>query len=423
MTHPLLDRTVRSVFVTNDAISGHIGTAQVLPYLEGLQQAGHRITCISQEPLVSDWDVEGRWQQRLRAAGIGHIALRRSNRDGGRYKLERFTVPMRLARQLGILARGAERPDVIHCRAYMPLPAVLRTSSHHQIPFIFDMRAFWIDERIEGGAWKPEHPFWRQVIRRMRRIEAQAIASAGTIVTLTDDAREVIEARPDYRGAPISVIPCSVRGDIFRPLPQQRAEARARLGIAQDCRVIAYLGSTGGVYRTDAIYRLWQAMSERGTRTAILLIGDHDRARHIAAAAQVGITLDPAQVFITKLPHHEVPLALAAADIGISPRIPNFSSLGASPTKVGEYLSCGLPVITNIGIGDARRIITDGENGFVLPDFSDDSIASGADALLAGLAGGFLPGDEISRRAREVFDMRRAVASYDAIYRGFAPAP
>lgn len=29
----------------------------------------------------------------------------------------------------------------------------------------------------------------------------------------------------------------------------------------------------------------------------------------------------------------------------------------------------------------------------------------------------------VSQGAREVFDTRRAVASYDAIYRGFAPAP
>lgn len=405
----------RSVFVTNDALSGHIGTAQILPYLEGLAARGHILESLSVETRVNDWDREGAWRKRLEVAAIRYYPLRRS--AGPLYKLERFLLPSRLARALEQSIAGA-RPDLIHCRSYMPLKAVLEASARHRIPFLFDMRGFWIDQRIEGGFWNMDRLIWQQVVKWLRATESRAISEASAIVTLTADARDIVSSRPDYNGAPISVIPCSVRGDIFRPL-SGKPDRRSRLGIPAQSRVIAYLGSAGGLYRLDVLYRLWQSMTERGVQTSLLFIGDHQFASHAEAAAQVGVVLDPRLCFFVRCAHHEVPGMLATADVGISPIIQNFSSLGVSATKVGEYLSCGLPVVTNAGVGDARRIITDGENGFVLPDFGDDAIAQCTAAVIAGLDGGFLPPQEISRRAGTYFRMDHAISAYDAIYRNF----
>lgn len=410
---------VRSVFVTNDALSGHIGTAQVLPYLEGLAARGHSLECLSVETRVKDWDKEGAWKKRIEAAAISCRPLTRS--AGSLYKLERFLVPSRLSRALEQSLAGTQT-DLIHCRSYMPLKAVMKASARHRIPFLFDMRGFWIDQRIEGGFWNMDRLIWQQVVKQLRDTESRAISKASAIVTLTADARDIVSARSDYTGAPISVIPCSVRGDIFRPF-SSKTERRADLGIPTQSRVIAYLGSAGGLYRLDVLYRLWQSMTARGVQTSLLFIGDHQFASHAQAAARVGVVLDPKLCFFVKCAHHEVPGMLAAADLGISPIIQSFSSLGVSATKVGEYLSCGLPVVTNAGVGDARRIITDGENGFVLPDFSDEAIAQCARAVIAGIEGRFLPPQEISRRAGSYFGMAQAISAYDAIYRSFATEP
>jgi glycosyltransferase involved in cell wall biosynthesis len=61
-------------------------------------------------------------------------------------------------------------------------------------------------------------------------------------------------------------------------------------------------------------------------------------------------------VRVLALPPEEVPRHLAAADAGICFLGRHASKLASSPTKFGEYLACGLPVITNPWIGDAQTL-------------------------------------------------------------------
>lgn len=408
-----IDFMVRSLFVTNDALSGHIGKAQILPYLEGLSASGNTLSCISVEPRASSWDPSGEWKERLAASRIKSHVLHRS--DGKYYAIERFIIPQRLRITLGKVIESAS-PDLLHCRSYAPLMAVMSAARRYRLPYIFDMRGFWIDQRVEGGFWNMNSWIWRHLVGRLRAIESKAIGSANAIVTLTRDARDIITARPDYRGSIIEVIPSSVQTDIFRPLPDG-ALTRARLGIKSNSRVIAYLGSAGPLYRTDVVYRLWQAMMDRGTDTSILFIGDHLMEQHADFAAKIGVQLDRTRTFFVKCPHREIPSILSAANIGVSPIIQSFSSLGVSATKSGEYLCCGIPVISNDGVGDIRSVIKDGQNGFVLPDFSDSSIARCVEVVTRGLSGRFLPASEISRRASMYFSMDRAVTAYGALYR------
>jgi len=52
----------------------------------------------------------------------------------------------------------------------------------------------------------------------------------------------------------------------------------------------------------------------------------------------------------------DVAAYLSAGDVGISFIKRCFSKLASSPTKNGEYLACGLPIIINAGIGDSDRL-------------------------------------------------------------------
>jgi hypothetical protein len=52
-----------------------------------------------------------------------------------------------------------------------------------------------------------------------------------------------------------------------------------------------------------------------------------------------------------------IPGTLAHARAGLSFRQPGPSAPGASPTKIGEYLAAGLPVIANAGVGDTDALL------------------------------------------------------------------
>jgi hypothetical protein len=52
-----------------------------------------------------------------------------------------------------------------------------------------------------------------------------------------------------------------------------------------------------------------------------------------------------------------------------------FSKTGSSPTKLGEYLAAGLPVIVNAGVGDTDTLVESTRVGVVVGQFSLDEYA------------------------------------------------
>jgi glycosyltransferase involved in cell wall biosynthesis len=97
---------------------------------------------------------------------------------------------------------------------------------------------------------------------------------------------------------------------------------------------------------------------------------------------------------------------LSASDVGVAFYRPGISRLGTSPVKVSEYLSCGLPVIINAGIGDTDRVIAQEDVGALVRDFNDEEYAKAASTIFR-----FIDHPEQTRsHAREVgerlFDLR-----------------
>ncbi len=405
---------VKSIFVTNNGLLDNIGVAQVVPYISGLARVGHGVEVISVESSKAEdyWRSFG-IQNSSNDKGVVHTPLFRSSVLPKR--IDRLLKPSFIWRRLE-KSVTVSLPDLIHCRSYMPLSAVLKVSRKYKIPFVFDMRGFWIDQRIEGGQWKQSSVFWRNVIKHFRNLESEAIEHASTIVVLTQEAREEVLAHPSYRHAPVEVIPCSVDQDVFRYEPELRAAVRKKLGFRSNEIVLTFLGASSPLYRTDVAYRLFGALKRRGVSVKLLFLGDHDLEGHRENAARYNVRLSPFDLVCKKVPHNVVPEYLNASDFGLSFIIQSFSSKGVSATKVGEYMSCGLPVIGSDGVGDIRNIIHSEENGWVLSDFSDEAIEDCADVIVRNE---FASRGEISNMAKKNFDIINSVALYDQIYRRF----
>ena len=102
----------------------------------------------------------------------------------------------------------------------------------------------------------------------------------------------------------------------------------------------------------------------------------------------------------------DVPSYLSASDAGISFIKPCFSKLASSPTKNGEYLACGLPLVINSGIGDSDALIEREAVDALVAEFNAEAYALAAKriALLLNDV------DSARRRSREaaerLFDVR-----------------
>ena len=121
-------------YLSVDSLSGGVGASQVLPYIERLARRGASVTLHSFENGAPSPEA----LVRLRAAGVDWHTHRfgRDGHVGG----------------LGRMLRGAwfvRRAPLVHGRGDLPaLAASLRRSR----PFVWDMRGFWVDERIMVGS-------------------------------------------------------------------------------------------------------------------------------------------------------------------------------------------------------------------------------------------------------------------------------
>jgi hypothetical protein len=233
------------------------------------------------------------------------------------------------------------------------LPALLVRSVASQLrqsgaKLAFDADGFMQDERVEFGDWDPEGANYRV----LREVEAQTVRAADTVITRTERAKRILLARagPSVDPHNIHVIPNAKDEHAFRPLsPSERESVRKSLRVPGDSMLLVYCGSVGDQYHPREMLDFFRHVRAfRSDAKMLLLTGHEERARNEAQAAR----LDADSLIIRRVPPDEVPGYLGAADIAVAFRTPSFSQQAVSPIKIGEFLLCGLPIVTNAGVGD-----------------------------------------------------------------------
>jgi glycosyltransferase involved in cell wall biosynthesis len=296
----------------------------------------------------------------------------------------------------------------------MPAAVGLALKRRLCLPLLFDMRAFWPDERVEGGSWNLANPLFRAVYRYFKRLESALLRTSDAIVSLTEAGKAELLRRPELAGRAdrVSVIPCCVDFDHF-PLatPAIRAAVRSELGISPETSVLAYLGSLGGNYMLGEMLDLFELYARDHPGAVFLFVtqGDADAIRR--AASSQGI--DAGRLVICAAGRDEVPRLLAAADLGVAFKQPTYSAAECSPTKLGEMLAVGLPVIVNAGVGDVAPIIAETYGGAVVHSFDGESYAG----AFRDIGKDCTSPNERRERALRIYDVRSGVAAYDGIYR------
>ena len=92
---------------------------------------------------------------------------------------------------------------------------------------------------------------------------------------------------------------------------------------------------------------------------------------------------------------------------------PVFSKSGSSPTKHGEMLGMGLPVIANAGVGDVDSIISATNTGLLIGEFTPSSYAKAIEGLDAILQ---LPKEQMRKAAEDYYSLEMGVERYNAVY-------
>lgn len=391
------------LYITYDGLLEPLGQSQVLRYQERLAQ-NHEIVLLSFEK-TEDWqqiDHRDVLRTQIDKAGITWIPLRYHKRPSA--LATAFDIVQGVV--VGIWAILRHRIRIVHARSYVASVIALALKKLFPVKFIFDMRGFWADERVDGGLW----PAGGRLYRVAKWFERRFLLSADCVVSLTQAAVDEMRTFPYLQDKMprFELITTCADLDLFKPeqdhLPARQPGSGFTLG---------YVGSVGVWYLFDETLRCFQFLRERvpDARLHIVNRGGHDYIRERMAALKI----DPAAVLIEAADHAGVARAMQQMDAGVFFYKPVYSKTATAPTKLGEFLGCGVPCLGNTGVGDMATILENEQVGIALNRFDESAMRAAIDRLLQLVQ---VPG--IEERCRTVamryFSLVDGVSRYRAIY-------
>ena len=359
----------RTLYICYFGLREPLVQTQVLPYLRQLFAAGIKVHLLTFEPrLRESWNADEltKQQERLATEGIAWVYLPYHKRP---------SVPATLydivagARYAATLVRR-HKIDVLHARGHVPalMAAIAKRLAGGRL--VFDIRGFMPEEYTDAGVW-PENGY---LYRGVKRVERYLMASSDAFVVLTEKAREILFPgceTTDRQGRPVEVIPCCVDFARFRAAEEtSRDELRRELNLTSR-RVIVYVGSFGGWYMTDEMTQFLVLAHEQDPRTFALILTQSAPEPVRGRLRELGLKDD--DFFVGKVAAADVPRYLKAADASISFIKACYSKLSSSPTKIAEYLTSGLPVVCNTGVGDLDELLNTDRVGVVIQDFTPEA--------------------------------------------------
>lgn len=230
------------------------------------------------------------------------------------------------------------------------------------------------------------------------------IEESDGVTCISNDLRDkTIQAFKIER--PIEVIPNFVNCDLYKPLGEERAAARARYAEPNE-KLLVHLSNFRPVKRVVDVVEVFARVAER-IPARLLLIGDGpDRSTAEWLAANKGIHHRVHFVGKQDQVHELLPLA----DLVLMPS--EMESFGLAAL---EAMACKVPSIAT-RVGGVPELIEDGVNGRLFPVGDVDAMAEAAIKLLTDPQRLAEMGEACRHTARERYCSTRIIPMYEEYY-------
>ncbi len=399
------------LFISYDGMTDPLGQSQVIPYLQGLSKKGFQFFLLSCEKEQAFAQNETAVKNILAGYNIEWVPIAYTKKPAVVSTLKDIINLKKKAKQI----HQQHGIDMVHTRPGIPALVGLWMKKTMGVKFLHDIREFYADSRVEGGIWNINNPLFKIIYHYFKKKEQEQVALSDGIVCLTYAAEKIIQQLPEYKKTvPLKVIPCSADLNLFdlsKINASQKQQLQKELNIEENDFIISYLGSIGGWYMTQEMLRFCKLLSDKKPAAKFLFISPHLHDVIAAEAAKYGLPAD--KLIVKHGKRNEVPVLLSLSNYSLFFIKPCFSKLSASPTKHGEIMAMGIPVITNSGVGDVKEIVEKYNAGYVVNDFTDTAFTSVIDKMIAGNS---FDAAGIRNGAVEFYSLDKAVDLYDEIY-------
>lgn len=396
------------LYLSYDGMTDPLGQSQVLPYLKGLSKEGYQFHLVSFEKEERFEKNRVLIQSICDEAGIIWHPQPYTKKPPLLSTIKDVRRMRKVAHQL----HRIQQFKIVHCRSYISALVGLGMKKKFGTKFLFDMRGFWADERIDGGIWSLKNPIFKLVYQFFKKKEIAFFKEADYIVSLTYNGKQEIESWPVFNGKPpkIEVIPCCTDLELFNPesiRSNDQEKLRINLGIQKDDFVLGYVGSIGTWYMLDEMLDYFKVLLQQKEVIFLFVTGEPENLIR-EKVQEKGIKQE--LIKITSSIHKEVPLHLSLFSESIFFIRPTYSKKASSPTKQGEIMAMGIPLVCNAGVGDTDRIVVQYNAGIVLNELNENSFRKGVNSQRN------YDSQELIHGAKEYFSLDEGVKRYLKIY-------
>lgn len=400
------------LYISYDGMTDPLGQSQVIPYLMGLSKKGYHFTLISFEKAENYLKDGVLIKKLLDQNAIEWVPLKYHKSPPVLSTL--FDLWMMRTKAMRLHQKRAF--DIVHCRSYLSALVGLNMKKKFGTKFLFDMRGFWADERVEGGLWNLKNPVFKLVYHFFKRKEKEFLEQADYTVSLTEDGKRVIHSWSHIKNnpVPIKVISCCADLEHFNQKnvnPNQVEAIRNKLGLRSEDFVLLYLGSLGTWYMLEEMLDFFKVLLEYKPDAHFLFLTKDSPQSIYDTASKNGIPLE--KLIITASERIDLPNYISMANLAIFFIKPVFSKRASSPTKQGELMGMGIPIICNSGVGDTAEIIQKTRSGAVIAKFNEEKyheVCQHLEELLTTSS------DTINIGAQQYFSLQNGAESYLQVY-------
>ena len=296
------------------------------------------------------------------------------------------------------------RITIFHARSNIPIAIAYLLKKISHIKILYDRRGVMGDEHVENSGWKKNGLLHKMAMYFERKV----LVESNAIVVLTHRMNEIFKNQIPLQNKIISTIPCCTDLTLFKREISFKNMDEHILSELKDKFIFVYSGTLGTYNLFPEMISFFRVAKQMIANAHLLLLTS--QIPSVDSDLKKNIT-------VTHTEPIGVPQFLSLSHVGLIFRQHSSTAVAASPTKMAEYLACGLPIISLSHIGDAENIIKRYHVGALLESYNSFQY----DAAIKVILDLFKNEEELRLRCRQTaehyFPLSLGVDRYNDIYK------
>jgi len=291
------------------------------------------------------------------------------------------------------------RYDVVHAVEEGAYMAMLMKYFFYRVPYVLDMDSSIPDQMADKGMpWSALRPL-------LQLADNGAIAASLCVVTMCQALTQSTQRRHPHKKIFTLEDPPILPGGM--PSREAAMPLRRSLGIADDEKVVLYMGNFSTYQGVDLLIEAFTHVVARHDAARLLLLGGTDKDIAAMQTLSTRVGLGTRTIFAGHVPPEETPAYFALADALVSPRRTGTNT----PMKIYTYMASGRPIIAT-DLSTHTQVLDRDSAMLVAP--TADAIADGIRRVIEDAALGARLAQAAASAVEEHYSMpayRRKVAA------------